>query len=179
MATASDGQHQSNAGTGYFQYHQELEEDEIRLIGLETGSRQDSIAAKLLHKKVDDDTIKYDALSYVWGSKSDAVTITCDDRPLYITQNLHKALVELREDGMDNSRWVDAVCIDQLNLGERARQIRLMRHIYSQAQMVYIWIGEELATTKIGAELLCRISKAVQALPSGATTETNILNSKR
>ena len=173
MVLASDDHYGPEAFTECFQYRQRLEEREIRLIQLETGSREDEIVVRLSHKRIDDNTIKYDALSYVWGSKSDAVTIKCDNRPLLITQNLHKALVQLREDGLNIPIWVDAVCIDQQNLDERARQVRLMRQIYSQAEIVYIWIGEETANTEAGVELLHRTAKAVQDLSHDLTATTS------
>ena len=173
MVLASDDHYGSEALTECFQYHQRLEEREIRLIQLEIGSRQDEIVVQLSHKRINDDTIKYHALSYVWGSKSDAVTIKCDNRPLLITQNLHKALVQLREDGLRIPIWVDAVCIDQQNLDERARQVRLMRQIYSQAETVHVWIGEETANTEAGVELLHRTAKAVQDLPHDLTAGTS------
>ncbi|RSL85676.1 hypothetical protein CEP52_016061 [Fusarium oligoseptatum] len=37
--------------------------------------------------------------------------------------------------------WVDALCINQQDLEERAWQVQLMGRIYSSAQVVYCWIG--------------------------------------
>lgn len=52
--------------------------------------------------------------------------------------------------------WIDAICIDQFNVAERNHQVRRMGSIYSQAESVLIWLGEEKAlneslitTTKI------------------------------
>jgi hypothetical protein len=38
--------------------------------------------------------------------------------------------------------WVDAVCINQQDLKEKERQLKLMADIYSLARQVYIWLGE-------------------------------------
>jgi Heterokaryon incompatibility protein (HET) len=37
--------------------------------------------------------------------------------------------------------WIDAICIDQKNDGEKAVQVRHMDKIYSDAQVVLVWLG--------------------------------------
>lgn len=39
--------------------------------------------------------------------------------------------------------WVDAICIDQSNVSERNHQVQLMKQIYSSAERVLVYIGEE------------------------------------
>ena len=39
--------------------------------------------------------------------------------------------------------WIDALCINQDNLSERAAQVKIMNRIYSGAQMTTIWLGNE------------------------------------
>jgi hypothetical protein len=39
--------------------------------------------------------------------------------------------------------WIDAVCIDQDNLRERAAQVQFMAMIYAHASCVIVWLGEE------------------------------------
>jgi Heterokaryon incompatibility protein (HET) len=38
--------------------------------------------------------------------------------------------------------WIDAICIDQTNEIEKASQIPLMGNIYSNAELVIVWLGE-------------------------------------
>jgi hypothetical protein len=40
--------------------------------------------------------------------------------------------------------WIDALCINQTDMDERTAQVKAMRHIYSAAEMVRIWLGDEL-----------------------------------
>ncbi len=40
------------------------------------------------------------------------------------------------------SLWVDAVCINQADLKERGSQVQLMRRIYSSAETVLAWLGD-------------------------------------
>lgn len=85
----------------------------------------------------------YEALSYVWGNPHDRVLITVNGLYLSITRNLHKALIRLRNSTFDRVLWVDAICIDQTNLEERASQVQLMAEIYASASQVLIWLGED------------------------------------
>lgn len=39
--------------------------------------------------------------------------------------------------------WADAICINQADVEERNYQVSMMVHIYSRAQRVVIWLGEE------------------------------------
>ncbi|KAI1367288.1 heterokaryon incompatibility protein-domain-containing protein [Xylaria arbuscula] len=39
--------------------------------------------------------------------------------------------------------WIDAICINQDDLAERANQVKLMRKIYHTASTVKIWLGKE------------------------------------
>ena len=166
---ATDKHHEDKAS--YFQCRRALGEREIRLIQLKASPKANQLVCSLSYHNLDEELIKYDALSYVWGDKSDPATMVCDGQPFLITKNLHAALVQLRENKLSTPLWVDAVCIDQSNLDERASQVRLMRRIYSQAEMVHIWLGEKSATTDVGIELLHRISNAVEILPFDLTAE--------
>jgi Heterokaryon incompatibility protein (HET) len=42
----------------------------------------------------------------------------------------------------DDLLWCDAVCINQNDLVERARQVSLMQRIYSEAKAVTVWLGK-------------------------------------
>ncbi|CAF3451901.1 unnamed protein product [Fusarium graminearum] len=70
------------------------------------------------------DKPKFDALSYI------------------VRQNLWDALHYLRKHCPDTSYWIDAVCINQNDIDERNRQVRIMHHIYFRAQTVVVWLGK-------------------------------------
>ncbi|KAI1350605.1 hypothetical protein F5Y01DRAFT_285781 [Xylaria sp. FL0043] len=42
--------------------------------------------------------------------------------------------------------WIDALCINQNDMGERAAQVKSMRSIYAQASRVRIWLGDQLVS---------------------------------
>ncbi|KAK5091835.1 hypothetical protein LTR70_006365 [Exophiala xenobiotica] len=45
--------------------------------------------------------------------------------------------------------WVDAICIDQLNIAERNHQVRQMGSIYRQADRVLVWLGNDRLMSKL------------------------------
>ncbi|KAG7075390.1 HET domain-containing protein [Colletotrichum scovillei] len=83
----------------------------------------------------------YDALSYRWGEEAVTQSIALNGRPFSVGKNLHDALFYLRNQGEVGLLWVDAICINQLNIQERNRQVSIMSHIYFRADTVVIWLG--------------------------------------
>ena len=84
----------------------------------------------------------YEALSYVWGNPDETVPILIGDHYFKVTKNLHAALLRLRNHYFERIIWVDAICINQADDQEKARQIQNMAQIYGQANRVIIWLGE-------------------------------------
>jgi hypothetical protein len=85
----------------------------------------------------------YDALSYVWGGEDKLHSISIDGGDLPVTEQLRRALIHLRHHSTERVLWVDAVCINQGNEREKEQQIQIMEKIYSQANCVIVWLGEE------------------------------------
>src|ERR1700712_4658443 len=96
----------------------------------------------------------YEALSYVWGSelKPKRISIVEDPRSngeedqrssgkVAITDELHAILLRLRDRDIPRIIWIDAVCIDQSKVLEKAHQIPLMAKIYANATTVLVWLG--------------------------------------
>lgn len=89
--------------------------------------------------------VEYDALSYTWGTDPQRYTIRCHDMDLSITKNLKEALMMLRRPSESHRwLWIDAVCIDQQDDDDKAKQIPSMFSIYQQAKQVVAWLGNRL-----------------------------------
>jgi len=144
----------------------------------------DDLTAELREISLEDPTVQYEALSYVWGTSQGSVQITCQGRSIAITPNCASALRYLRRTRQPRALWVDAVCIDQNNILERNDQVWLMGGIYKKAQRVYIWLGEEFSdegTLFRQIKYLSRVLKYIGPL-RGAFDEgfdTNVFNEKR
>jgi hypothetical protein len=58
-----------------------------------------------------------------------------------VSENLYLALLHLRKRKV-TSIWVDALCINQEDLCERARQVSHMDEVYRRASLVWVWLGD-------------------------------------
>lgn len=84
----------------------------------------------------------YDALSYTWGKPNPKYDVKMDGFDFQVGGNLHAALRHLRLQDQSRRLWVDAVCINQVDVQERQAQVSIMGGIYRSASSVVAWIGE-------------------------------------
>ena len=131
-----------------------------------------------------DNSLKYEALSYVWGDASDRREIEVNGKILSVTSNLATALHYLRLEPQGNMHgsseldfqrhirqidskarhneppplalvlWIDALCIDQTNISEKNDQIRRMDVIYKNAERVICWLGPRSNTSSRALEIM-------------------------
>jgi len=116
-----------------------------RLLRLSPGDFSDDLHVELKQVLLDG-TPNYEALSYVWGSSANPVSILVGPsrkHTISVTQNLATALQHLRDANESRTLWVDAVCIDQSDVKERSYQVTLMSDIYRDACQVVVWLGPE------------------------------------
>ena len=121
--------------------YQPLFGNELRLLRLIP--TQATLTCELIRANLDDAS-EYSALSYTWGDVIHSAPLLINHRQLPITENLHNALMYIR-DGLkrlDRFLWVDAICINQQDLQEQSSQFQLMKSIYDGAKDVRIWLGE-------------------------------------
>lgn len=115
----------------------------------------------------DTDIHLYDALSYVWGDSKKVQPISIDDHDYNVTENLHAALLHLRDRYFERIIWIDAICINQTDEQEKGRQIQAMAKIYGQANRVIVWLGA--AADESGQTLQCIRATAGEGKPTRAS----------
>jgi hypothetical protein len=136
------GQHEAVQGTHRFVYEPlDSGKPEIRLLKLLPGSNAKWVECTLFKASLDDKQLKYETLSYTWGSCLTTNAIVIDKMLFPVTANLEAALRRLRRPDEPRILWVDAICINQQDSAERSQQVGLMKRIYSQASNVVIWLG--------------------------------------
>ena len=86
---------------------------------------------------------QYCALSYVWGEHCEGYKVSINQTDISITQNLYNALQHLRSRKETRTFWIDALCINQLDMAEKSAQVRKMKEIYGRSDEVLIWLGPE------------------------------------
>ncbi|GJD03254.1 HET domain-containing protein [Colletotrichum higginsianum] len=82
----------------------------------------------------------FTALSYCWGAAVTQSPIVIDGAVQRCGLNGELALRHLR--GAEGVHvWIDQLCINQDDNAEKGHQVQMMRHIYSAAARVAVWMG--------------------------------------
>lgn len=117
-------------------------------------------AFKLGHKKCQ----KYIALSYTWGDQSETWTgtMTVDGKRTRVLASLGP-FIKVLQSHPDRWEgvwwWIDSICINQENDGEKSTQVGQMGEIYRCAAKVIVWLGEESAMSNMAIDFLHHIGK--------------------
>ena len=111
-----------------------------RMLQLSPGYFQDEIECTLEVVDLRNIPYTYEALSYRWSKGTDAV-INCNGQRKGISSCLAETLRHLRRHNEPRRLWIDFLCINQDDLGERSEQVKIMRWIYKTAARVIVWIG--------------------------------------
>lgn len=87
--------------------------------------------------------ITYEAVSYTWVARTKGRSVLLDGSYILpVTDNLFRALQRLRRRLQKRTVWIDAFCINQLNLEERAVEVAIIGPIYRTPTYVNVWRGE-------------------------------------
>jgi hypothetical protein len=135
----------------------------IRVIELQPGKYDDPIQVEIRSVSLDDAELSYEALSYTWGKRKDMELVWISGKIFNATQNLVSALRRLREADRPRTFWIDAMCINQNDVVERAEQVKQMLRIYKQAKTVWLDLGDALPEVHILFNLMFALDKALNA----------------
>ena len=159
-----DGGSVRDLSTIYLWHSLDASQGQTRLVTLSRGHFEEPIVCHL--QTIDLDTNpEYEALSYEWGSPLSKTSIWLDGCAIEVTKNLGCALRYLRSTSADRVMWIDAVCINQSDLEERAGQVRMMSRIYSNATQVVAWLGEGAARHMRNAEATLAAMQGHESIP--------------
>ncbi|CAI9627806.1 unnamed protein product [Alternaria burnsii] len=130
-----------------YRYRSLQHDDSIRLLVLHpslNGTDADPIRCTIQHAQLSDESLEYEAVSYTWGNavQKQAIYFQHDTKELHVGQNCYNALRRLRRVHGDRLLWIDAICINQDNLQERASQVRIMDRVYDCASTVLVVLSE-------------------------------------
>ncbi|KAK5039841.1 hypothetical protein LTS07_000336 [Exophiala sideris] len=153
-----------------------LPPDYVRLLKLECRKGSQEPRGELINHHIDR-LPPYSALSYAWGDQNPEqgdLGLFCDGQELSVTPNLHRALRRLVKSGESALYWIDQICINQCDKGERSTQVGMMGRIYERASRVVIWLGEAPSDLRTALSAIPAILSALQTV-SGTVliTEAN------
>ena len=124
----------------WFQYKPlDHQSDNIRVISiLPAESDHSPLHCTIEHVTLSD---THSCLSYAWGLEAADCLISINNRSFLIRPNLWNFLRQARKLKVYGPLWIDAICIKQNDNQERNHQVARMARIYSQATVVYVWLG--------------------------------------
>jgi hypothetical protein len=128
--------------------YSDLPPDNFRLLYLNGLDEGDGLKCTLKDVPLDS-APAYDAVSYSWNNEQPSIPIICNDKQLFITASLHFALRTFYSIDQPRPVWADAICINQTNEVEKARQVPLMGEYYTKAQTVLVWLGSSGTCTNL------------------------------
>ena len=118
--------------------------NEIRLLIVEPGIGLDPIIGRFQHATLDHELLKsYETISYVWGTTSEKSGWIVLNSIFVIPICARNAIRRMRLPDQERVLWIDAVCINQLDIQERNRQVTLTELVYSMASANLIYFGED------------------------------------
>ncbi|KAL5090227.1 hypothetical protein Trisim1_004747 [Trichoderma cf. simile WF8] len=125
----------------------ELDKNSLRLVEIQPAAHESDPVVCTLSEVTFGSRPKFEALSYMWGTEKADDAITLNGHPFEVGKNLLDALHFLRSQAMSKKTcqlfWIDAICINQSDVEERNRQVRIMDQIYFRADTVVVWLGSK------------------------------------
>jgi len=155
-----------------FQYLSVADGDAFRLVVLLAGAGSAPIECRVIWASSKDPRKDYRCLSYCWGTDVRDAAILCDGYRFRVTQNLLRALQSLRRPKTNLLIWIDQICINQEDHVERSHQVSIMKHIFTHARKVVVWLGEEDDRSK----KLCEYAEKVRIIGRGEDSPKGPLN---
>lgn len=131
---------------------------EIRVLRVQAAQQAGRISATSHVISLEAECEPFNAISWCWGDASLRKSVLIDGVLIDVPARAVEVLQAVSLDGSRTDRpiWLDAICINQLDVKERAQQVAIMKDVYSRAENVFAWIGhasddEEDVKIAIGA----------------------------
>nr|OQO17991.1 hypothetical protein B0A51_14231 [Rachicladosporium sp. CCFEE 5018] len=129
----------------------------FRLLHVSPGEGSQPIYAYLRHADLSDDQRpRYETISYAWGDPTPVAEILVNDQLLLVPANTETVLKRVRHVDRERVLWIDAVCINQVDIHERSAQVVCMGGIYSGSSCNLVFLGmleEDMTSGSLGATL--------------------------
>ncbi|KAK4449681.1 putative heterokaryon incompatibility protein [Podospora aff. communis PSN243] len=141
FGTLDISQDKSTASLVY--QHLRSEDQQIRVLVVESGSADAHVHAR-----------------FECGPPSETVPISIEAEgqtnrvQVGVSQTLHRAICRLRDPKEPLRTWIDALCINQDDLEERASQVSIMGSIYTRAKRVHVWLDNHVLGIDAGFRLI-------------------------
>ena len=137
---------------------------QVRLLRFQPGSGNEDISVNIEVFDLDS-APAFNAISYTWGTEPPQHVIRIYDVSVFVRPNCHYALWQARQRFPGSRVWLDAICIDQSDLAEKASQVAIMGDVYAKADIVLACIGPADESSDGIRTALTNLDAVVQDLP--------------
>jgi hypothetical protein len=141
----------------------------IRLLRLTRGrttAHQNKFHANFVEVCLDHPKFKYLAVSYTWGTGSDAARNTLlpvgGCQCIYISSQVLAIFRAVLKPGRTIHLWIDALCINQADIKEKNQRVPYMRDVYQKSNHVVISLGKSTKKTDQVMDAIYPLYKAYQ-----------------
>lgn len=167
--TAGYGDANNQIGDGNSLYNALPTEGHTRLLRVSCVhlERSRHYICELVPVVIDSPKIPYISISYTWGDTAPVRQIHIGSHSVGISRSVAAVLDSLFDDGDMMHLWIDAICINQSDMEEKAGQVRLMRDIYAHAYAVVVSLGEPTVQTDSGMDLIYPLEQELRHLEQG------------
>ena len=126
------------------------ERREIRILHVKGNENSDEILDCTLEvvSLYSDTEPGYEAISYCWSEYPGTGEMRLNGRLISAPASAVHVLRQFRSKTTYRTLWIDAICINQADLEERASQVSIMEHIYRNCSLCLVWLGEANAKTQ-------------------------------
>lgn len=140
--------------------------ESIRLLHVYPATADGIIRGDVRHVSLQLPGLRYAALSYRWGDPSPYAMVLLNGKSFHVHQALWEFLDYFSRSDVVHEQdfyylWTDGICIDQSVASEKSHQVGMMKHIFSSARPVLIWLGIPDESTKFVA----KIASSIQSSP--------------
>jgi hypothetical protein len=90
----------------------------------------------------------YEALSYARGVNDAGGFVSVSNCKVAVSETVETALRYLRLASAPRRLWIDQLCINQADDGEKSHQVGQMHHIYAEAERAVVWLGPAVDGTE-------------------------------
>ena len=120
------------------------QQQEFRVLDVYPGTDAHVLKCSIRHIKHAPESVPpYETISYSLGEHTTYASLVIDDLPLAAHATAVSALVRVRLSKQIRTLWIDAICINQKDLDERAQQVTRMASIYRHVRGNLVYLGQD------------------------------------
>ena len=104
---------------------------------------------------------RYETISYTWGAPTRKQCMIINGSDFYMPASAVEVLKALRSPHRPVVFWIDAVCINQIDLAEKSTQVAMMGDIHRGSSKTHVWLGQTTELTDSAVKFCRKLKTAV------------------